>query len=131
MNSSSDAAQRFDPDSSEALDLDLKRAEFLLDPLEQYEEAAELYRSIRERDDDITVRSITALLGIERAARASNDIEALVKVLEERADCEEEEQRKESIESRARSTLLEDVLDESRICPGRFSRSSANPKTIP
>lgn len=102
---------RLEPNSSEALDLDSKRAELLLDPLERTDEAIALYRSIQARDANTTLRSETATLGIERAARLANDAHLLATTLGERAKNEDDPQQKAALEFE-RATLLEDALQE-------------------
>lgn len=103
---------RLQPDSSEALDLDLQRAELLLNPLERTNEAIALYHSIQERDANATIRSETATLGLERAARIAQDSRLLATTLGERAKNEDDPRQKAALEFE-RATLLEDALQDS------------------
>ncbi len=122
-------SSRLPADSSEALDLDLKRAELLLDPLERCDEAIALYRSIQERDARTTIRSETALLGLERSARHANDLRLLAEVLGERAQGEEDPRSKAALELE-RAILLEDHLqqvDVARVIYTNLCQSKQDP----
>lgn len=101
-----------DDTDSTTNELDTKRASLLLDNLGNYEEAARLFRTLRERDQGNTL----ATKGLEQALRLGQDIDGLVDLLEDIASRETDATAKAKY-NLERATLLEDSLgafDEAR-----------------
>jgi tetratricopeptide (TPR) repeat protein len=94
-----------DSGSSEAYDLDLRRARLYLEDLGQFDLAAEIYRALHERDD----QDERALEGLERALRLGNDADQLVDLLQELAVRADDPQQRAELELE-RATLLEKSL---------------------
>jgi len=77
--------RELEDDSPEARRVDLRRAALLLDPLGQFEPAAELFTRLHEADPDCAETAE----GLESALRGGNDTEGLVRFLGQRAErCE-------------------------------------------
>lgn len=94
-------------DDPEALALELRRAWLLLDPLGQYEEAANAFRSVRLRAPD----RVEATEGLEHALRAANDGSGLARLLEELAAVSTDPTRSAELRFE-RAVLLEESLGE-------------------
>jgi tetratricopeptide (TPR) repeat protein len=114
------------PDQSEeAIAIDLRRAQLLLDPLCQYEEAADAFGSVRER----AVHLQEAALGLERALRASNDTERLARLLGELAETESNPEKSDKLRLE-QAVLHEEELDQvdaARAAYAQLATSGANP----
>jgi len=94
-------------EDAEADALDLRRGRLLLDPLGQFEQAAALFRALRERSPT----SAEATEGLERALRAGNDTAGLAALLAELALGESDPAQRASREFE-RAVLLEEALGE-------------------
>lgn len=92
-------------DSDEAREIDFKRARLYLDDLGQFDQAAELFRSLRARDAD----NGDALEGLEQALRLGNDAEGLVELLGELAIRASDPGKRATLELE-RASLLEEAL---------------------
>ncbi len=103
-----DARRRaLDPLDPEAFEIEIRRAEILLEHLGNPREAAELFELAREADPS----SERAIAGLERALRRLGDDERLVALLEEVAASEGDRNRKALLEFE-RATLLEERLQQ-------------------
>ena len=100
--------QRLGDESSEAFELDLRRATLLLDSLGHCDEAAEIFAGLHERHPD----SDEILDLLERALRGGDDATGLCSLLERRAGWESNEERKAAFHLE-RATILEETLGES------------------
>ena len=101
-------AARYDPDSSEAVALELRRARLLLDTLGRNEEAAEAFRAVLQH----APAAPEARAGLERALRSGFDAAALADFLAERSrDAADPVLRERSALERA--VLLEELLERS------------------
>jgi len=94
-------------EDAEADALDLRRGRLLLDPLGQFEQAAALFRALRERNPT----SAEAAEGLERALRAGNDTAGLAALLAELALSESDPAQRASRQFE-RAVLLEEALGE-------------------
>jgi len=99
--------QHLGDDSESAFELDMRRANILLDPLGQSEEAAEIFSSLHERHPD----NEEILDQLERALRGGDDARGLCDLIERRANWESDENRKSAMHLE-RASLLEEVLGE-------------------
>jgi len=94
-----------DSTSPEARELDLRRAEILLDRLGLAGQAAALFRNLYEREPECRrVRN-----GLERALRQSNDVVGLCEFLQVRSAEEQDAEARARLELE-RATLLEEAL---------------------
>ncbi len=94
-------------DSDDAEEIDLRRAHLLLDQLGQAEQAASLFRSIRDRNPGCQ----EATTGLEQALRSGNDSAGLALLLESRARNEEDASARAHIEFE-RAVILEEALED-------------------
>ncbi len=94
-------------DSEEALEVDLRRATLMLDPLAQFEDAVLTFRAVRLRAPERE----EATRGLERALRAANDYGGLARLLEEIADDAPDADGREALLFE-RAVLLEESLEE-------------------
>ncbi len=95
-----------DPTLSETHALALRRADILLEYLDRCDEAAEVFREIRDRDPD----SETACNGLEKALRASSDPAPLAEFLAERIESTSVQELRDGARYE-RAVLLEERLD--------------------
>jgi tetratricopeptide (TPR) repeat protein len=116
------------PDQSpEALELDLRRAALLLDPLGQFEEAVHAFRAVRARAPERR----EATEGLERALRADNDTAGLARLLADLAEEAPEPARRDAL-LLERADLLEESLGEleqARQLYARLCTSGTSPET--
>jgi tetratricopeptide (TPR) repeat protein len=106
----------------EALALDLRRASILLEGLQRFDEAAEVYRAVLERAPE----SGEARAGLERALRSSADAAGLAEFLEDQEAHAEDPAERDRL-ALERAVLLEDVLerhDDALAILSRLSRES-------
>ncbi len=97
--------ERLDATSPEARELELRRAEILLDGLGLPVQAAALYRELYEREPECErIRE-----GLERAFRQANDAAGLCELLELRAAEEQNAEARAALDLE-RATLLEQML---------------------
>ena len=94
-------------ESPEAIELELRRAALLLDPLGHFEEAAHAFRDVRRRAPDRE----EATEGLERALRAGGDATSLCALLAELAEGASDPERREGLHLE-RAVLLEESLGE-------------------
>lgn len=94
-------------DSDDAIEIDLRRAQLLLDPLGQFEEAVREFRAVRVRAPGRE----EATAGLERALRAANDSAGLARLLLEMADAADDTDQRERLHFE-RAVLLEESLGE-------------------
>ena len=99
--------RRLDPLDPRAFEIELRRAEILLDHMDSPQEAADLFALAREGAPD----SQRATRGLERALRRLGDDERLVALLEEIARREEDAAARSLVELE-RATLLEERLQQ-------------------
>jgi tetratricopeptide (TPR) repeat protein len=96
------------PDGSEdSIEIELRRAQLLLDPLGQFEQAAEAFRAVRLHAPE----RAEATAGLERALRASDDPAGLARLLCEMAEQSDDPERRESLYFE-RAVLLDESLGE-------------------
>ena len=101
-----EARRALPPGSREALQLDLRRAQILLDPLGLYSEAAAAYREILAQH----AGSQAARDGLEAALRAAGDLAGLAEQLASRAAYEADPQARAAL-ALERAALLEQLPD--------------------
>lgn len=99
--------QRLGDESSEAFELDMRRATLLLDSLGHCDEAAEIFAGLHERHPD----SEEILDLLERSLRGGDDAAGLCSLLERRAGWESNAERKAAFHLE-RATILEETLGE-------------------
>ena len=92
-------------DDPDALAIDLRRAQLMLDPLGQTEDAAEIFQDIVKRSPGCQ----DAVEGLERALRSCNDSAALVRLLESKALAQTDPARRLAIDFE-RAVILEEEL---------------------
>lgn len=97
---------RYEPDSSEVVALELRRARLLLEALGRSEEAADAYRAVLRHAPEAP----EAKAGLERALRAGFDAAALAELLAERSHGEADPRLRER-SALERAVLLDELLE--------------------
>lgn len=109
--------QQHSDDSSEAFDLDLRRATLLLDSLGHCDEAALIFAALHERHPESD--EIIDLL--ERALRGGDDASALCDLLERRAGWAANDEERAAFDLE-RATITEEVLGEKQRAADLYER---------